>query len=68
VKGIERMLTLVEEFYENRELPYAYIKYRIGEDIQDTEVEENHEGDSSNDLIGELWQRANIERRIEHSF
>ena len=43
-------------------------KYRIGEDIQDTEVEENHEGDSSNDLIGELWQRANIERRIEHSF
>ena len=68
VIGIERMLTLVEEFYENRELPYAYIRYRIGEDVQDTEVEENHEGDADTDLIGELWQRANIERRIEHSF
>jgi hypothetical protein len=66
VQGIERLLSLAEEFYENRQLPFAYIKYRVGEDIQDTEIEENHEGDA--DLISALWERAGIERRIEHSF
>lgn len=68
VQGIERLLTLVQEFYENRQMSYAYIKYRIGEELTDVEVEENHEGDADVDLISELWQRANIERRIEHSF
>ena len=68
VKGIERLLTLTEEFYENRELPFAYIKYRIGEDLNDTEVEEHSEGDTENKLMSELWERAGIERRIEHNF
>ena len=68
VIGIERLLTLVEEFYENRQLPYAYLKYRLGEELADIEVEEHHEGDADTDLIGELWQRANIARHIEHSF
>ena len=68
VKGIERMLTLVEEFYENRKLPFAWLKYRVGEDLKDTEVEEYCSDSDGTDLLGELWKRANIERRIEHSF
>jgi hypothetical protein len=68
VKGIEWLLTLVEEFYQSRKLPYAYIKYRIGEDPRDTEVEEHSEGDTENSLLSELWQRAYIERRITHDF
>lgn len=71
VSGIEHMRDVAEQFEENRDLPFAWLKYRIGEELTDVEVEEYHSDDSSDDnhdLISELWQRANIERRIEHNF
>jgi len=68
VTGIERLLTLVEEFNEARQLPFAYVKYRVGEDLNDTEVEEFQGDDPDNELINVLWERAGIERRITHDF
>jgi hypothetical protein len=68
VQGIEHLLALVEEFNENRQMPFAYIKYRIGEELTDTEVEAHSADDHESSLMGALWERASIERRIEHSF
>lgn len=68
VQGIERLLALVEEFNEQRQLPYAYIKYRIGEELTDTEVETHSADDHESNLMGALWERASIERRITHDF
>ena len=68
VQGIEHMQEVAEQFEYNRKLPFAWLKYRVGEDLKDTEVEEYCSDSDGTDLLGELWQRANIERRIEHSF
>lgn len=70
VQGIEHMKTVAEEFEERRGMPFAWLKYRIGEELTDTEIEEYHTDSAKDDtdLISELWQRASIERRIEHSF
>jgi hypothetical protein len=69
VQGIEHMRYVAEQFEEHRGMPFAWLKYRIGEELTDVEVEEYHTDDGGmDDLIGELWQRANIERRIDHSF
>ena len=68
VQGMERLLRLVEEFEENRGFDFAYIKYRTGEELNDIEVEESHSVADGSLLINELWERANIERRITHDF
>jgi hypothetical protein len=69
VQGIEHMRDVAEQFEEHRGMPFAWLRYRIGEELTDVEVEEYHTDDGGeDDLIGELWQRANIERRIDHSF
>ena len=71
VSGIEHMRDVAEQFEQNRNMPFAWLKYRIGEDLIDIEVEEYNTDDSSDDnhdLLSELWHRSNIERRIEHNF
>jgi len=71
VTGIEYMREVAEQFEQNRNMPFAWIKYRIGEELTDVEVEEYNTDDSSDnhhDLISELWERANIVRHIEHNF
>lgn len=68
VQGFERLLSLVEEFEDNRGFDFAYIKYRTGEELNDVEAVEAHSVADGSLLMDALWERANIERRITHDF
>ena len=67
VQAFEHMRTVAETFVESRKFNYAWIKYRIGEENNDIEVEELA-SDAGDSLSEYLWERAAIVRHIEHSF
>ena len=67
VQAFEYMQTLAETFVESRKFKYAWIKFRIGEETNDIEVDECA-SDAGDPLSEYLWERACIVRHIEHSF
>lgn len=67
VQAFEYMQTLAETFVESRKFNYAWIKYRIGEETNDVEVEECA-SDAGDQLSDYLSDRAGVVRHIEHSF
>jgi hypothetical protein len=68
VKGIEYMMHLISEFAQERDLPYACVFQRIGEETTDIEIFERVGHIAGNDLCIMLWERCGIERRITHNF
>lgn len=68
VQGINHMTDLVLEFYKERDIPYACIRYRIGEDLSDIETVELYPDDAPIDMYLMLWGRCGISRRLEHNF
>ena len=68
VQGIEHLLNVVSDFAEEREMPYAAVHYRVGEDINDTETTEHGEADPDGSMLSFLWDMCGIERRITHNF
>lgn len=67
VQGYEHLQSVAEEFAGNRDFPYSYIKYRLGEEYSDTEVES-----AGHDLDGELrdylYDMVGIDRSINNGF
>ena len=64
VQGIEYMLTLADQFHEERDMPIAHMFIRMGEEINDIEVREEHGGDDGN-LIEKLWDGVQLSRSVE---
>lgn len=67
VQGVEHLIDVASDFAEERKHPYASIKYRIGEEINDTETEERDD-DPDGDMLSYLFQKCNIERHLTHDF
>jgi hypothetical protein len=66
VQGIEYMITLADQFHEERDMPIAHMFIRMGEEIDDIEVREDHGGDDGN-LIEKLWDGVQLSRSVEVS-
>ena len=64
VQGIEYMLTLADQFHEERDMPIAHRFIRTGEEIDDIEVREEHGGDDGG-LIEKLWDGMQLSRSVE---
>ena len=67
VQGYEWMSQVVADFADQRGFPYAWIKYRLGENYDDTEVEELDD-DKDGVLRDYLWDMCGIERSIRNTF
>ena len=67
VQGYEYMSQVAADFSENRDFPYAWIKYRLGENYDDTEVEELDD-DKDGALRDYLWDMCSIQRSIRNEF
>lgn len=67
VQAVERLRSLVEEFHEQRNMPFAWHKIRIGEEPNDIEYDEAHGGDSG-ELMEKLWEGMRITRYVELNF
>ena len=67
VQAVERLRSLVEEFHEQRNMPFAWHKIRIGEDESDLEVEDAHGGDDG-ELMEKLWEGMRLTRYVELNF
>ena len=66
VQGVEHMLTLVDQFHTERDMPVAYRFVRLGEDDGDIETREEHGGDEGQ-LIEKLWDGMRVSRMVEVS-
>ena len=64
VQGLEYMLTLADQFHEERDMPIAHRFIRTGEELDDIEVREDHGGDDGN-LIEKLWDGMQLSRSVE---
>lgn len=68
VQGFEHLFKLVEQFYDERALPYAWRSIRLGEDIGDVEVRDNYGDDqTSTELIDLLWDNMQVEVNVDVS-
>ena len=65
VSGIEHLYSVVQNFADNREMAYGYVKYRVGEETQDIEEESTGNDGSLQDY---LWVRCGIRRELTHNF
>lgn len=65
VQGFEHMHTVAQTFADERDFKYAWIKYRVGEDINDIEVVDDA---NSEDLREYLYDHSYIRREIIHEF
>ena len=68
VQAVEYMMGLVSEFAQERGLPYAYVYYRLGEELTDLEVTDQYEPDAAIAMREMLWEHCGIHRRLEHNF
>ena len=66
VQGIEHMLNLADKFDAERDMPIAYRFVRLGEDEDDIETREEHNGDEGQ-LIEKLWAGMQLSRKMEVS-
>ena len=67
VQAVERIMSLVEEFHEQRNMPFAWHKIRIGEEPNDIEYDEAHGGDDC-ELMEKLWEGMRLTRYVELDF
>jgi hypothetical protein len=67
VQGYEHLQAVAEQFADNRNMQYAWVKYRIGEETPDIE-EELIENDDNGDLREYLWDMCGVSREIKHNF
>ena len=67
VRGIEHMRSAAEQFADNRDTQYAWVKYRIGEDSADIE-EEIIDNDDEGHLRDYLWDMCGIRRELINAF
>ena len=65
VQAFEHMKDLADTFAVERDFAFAWLKYRIGEDINDIEVVDDGNHD---DLRDYLYDRAHLRREIIHEF
>lgn len=68
VQGFEHMLSVAQTFAENRQFPFAWHKYRVGEETTDIEVDSSVCGDDDGDLQDYLWDHMGITREIRNEF
>lgn len=68
VQGFEHMLSVAIDFYDNRQFPFAWHKYRIGEETQDIETDTTHRGDEDGDLQDYLWDHMGVTRELRNDF
>lgn len=71
VIGFEHMREVVEMFNEERgdvDFPYAYRFIRIGENVDDIQVDACTSEPEAYDLADELWERVGIVREISTNF
>jgi hypothetical protein len=65
VQGLEHMVSLLHEFWQNREYSYAWANYRIGE--EDSDISSHIEGsgdDLGNELREIIYDNLSIQRSI----
>lgn len=67
VQGYEWMSQVAADFAEHRDFPYAWLKYRLGEEEGDTETEELDD-DPDGALRQYLWDMCGIECSIRNGF
>lgn len=67
VQGMEHLAALLDKFGEERDLQYAAIAYRIGEELDDVEVNEQH-NDSLGYMQEQLWDYCGMRREIVSNF
>lgn len=67
VQGFERMSQVAADFAEHRDFPYAWLKYRIGENYDDIETDALDD-DPEGTLRDYLWDMCGIECRIRNDF
>lgn len=67
VQGYEHLQAVAQQFADNRDMQYAWVKYRLGEASADIE-EEHMENDDSQALQEYLCDMCGVSRKIEHSF
>ena len=63
VQGIEYMLTLADQFREERDMPVAHRFIRTGEELNDIEIRDD--GRDDGDLIEKLWDGMQLSRSVE---
>lgn len=67
VQGMEHLAELIDKFGEERDMQYATIAYRIGEEPDDLEINEQH-NDSTGYMQEQLWNYCGIHREIVSKF
>ena len=67
VHGMEYLAELIDKFGEERDMQYAAVAYRIGEEPDDLEINEQH-NDSTGHMQEQLWEYCGIHREIVSKF
>lgn len=67
VDAYEHLQVVAEQFADNRDMAYAWLKYRIGEETPDIE-EELIENDETGNLQEYLWDKCGVSRSIHFDF
>lgn len=66
VQGFEAIIPLVRSFAEERGMKYAYRRIRIGEEMDDVEIDCDENEGVSEDLADFLADHINVHRSIEN--
>ena len=67
VQAYEHLMSVAELFHEERDIAFAYYFVRIGENLDDIEIREQHGGDDGN-LMEMLWSAMQITRCVDVNF
>jgi hypothetical protein len=67
VQGMEHLQTVASDFSEHRGFRYAWHKYRLGEEMADTEFFSDY-SDPDGDLQDYLWDHMGITRELRNEF
>lgn len=65
VQGISHLVDVASDFAQEREMHYAAVSLRIGEDTTDIESNDRY---TNNDMMSFLWDLCRVERSITHNF
>lgn len=65
VQGINHLVDVASDFAQEREMHYAAVSLRIGEDTTDIETNDRY---TNNAMLSFLWDLCRVERSITHNF
>lgn len=65
VQGINHLVDVASDFAAERDMNFAAVSLRIGEETTDIETNDRY---TNNDMLSFLWDLCRVERSITHNF